>query len=91
MTFRRVKHRIPDITFLSFNSIPKFPKILSGSIEMFFISAYYGYGSSQFQAISFEAADLKTEIEMASLLNYKAAYLADVDNPLHAAATMILA
>jgi acyl-CoA dehydrogenase len=41
----------------------------------------FGKSLSDFQAISFEAADLKTEIEMASLLNYKAAYLADVDNP----------
>jgi acyl-CoA dehydrogenase len=41
----------------------------------------FGKFLSDFQAISFEAADLRTDIEMASLLNYKAAYLADVENP----------
>jgi acyl-CoA dehydrogenase len=41
----------------------------------------FGKKLSDFQAIAFEAADLRTETEMASLLNYKAAYLADVGNP----------
>ncbi len=41
----------------------------------------FGKPLGEFQAISFEVADLRTDIEMAALLNYKAAYLADVEDP----------
>ena len=56
-------------------------KMLEEGLEYIKERKAFGKSLSDFQAISFEAADLKTEIEMASLLNYKAAYLADVDNP----------
>ncbi|WP_337860727.1 acyl-CoA dehydrogenase family protein, partial [Ferroplasma sp.] len=41
----------------------------------------FGKALSDFEGISFEAADLRTDIEMASLLNYKAAYMADIEDP----------
>jgi acyl-CoA dehydrogenase len=56
-------------------------KMLEEGLEYIKERKAFGKPLSDFQAISFEAADLKTEIEMASLLNYKAAYLADVDDP----------
>ncbi|MEM0138996.1 MAG: acyl-CoA dehydrogenase family protein [Ferroplasma sp.] len=40
----------------------------------------FGKMLSEFESISFEAADLFTDLEMAKLLNYKSAYLADVNS-----------
>ena len=56
-------------------------KMLEEGLEYIKERKAFGKSLSDFQAISFEAADLKTETEMAFLLNYKAAYLADVDDP----------
>ncbi len=41
----------------------------------------FGKKLGDFEAIAFEAADIRTDIEMACLLNYKSAYLADMNDP----------
>ncbi|SMD30274.1 acyl-CoA dehydrogenase family protein [Picrophilus oshimae] len=52
-------------------------KILDLGIDYIKNRSAFGKKLMDFQSISFEAAELRTELEMTKLLTYKAAYLAD--------------
>ncbi len=55
-------------------------KILNDGIEYINNRDAFGNKLSDFESIAFEAADLRTDIEMVKLLTYKAAYLADINS-----------
>jgi len=55
-------------------------KILDDGIDYIKNRDAFGNKLIDFEAIAFEASDLKTDIEMAKLLNYKSAYLADINS-----------
>ncbi len=55
-------------------------KILNDGIEYINNRDAFGNKLSDFESIAFEAADLRTDIEMIKLLTYKAAYLADINS-----------
>ncbi|MCL4453275.1 MAG: acyl-CoA/acyl-ACP dehydrogenase [Candidatus Thermoplasmatota archaeon] len=56
-------------------------KMLDEGLKYIKERAAFGKKLADFEAIAFEAADINTEIEMASLLNYKSAYMADMNDP----------
>ncbi len=56
-------------------------KILEDGISYIKERKAFGKTLSEMESISFEAADLATDIEMVKLLNYKAAYMADINSP----------
>ena len=55
-------------------------KILNGGIEYINNRDAFGNKLKDFESIAFEAADLRTDIEMVKLLTYKSAYLADTNS-----------
>ncbi len=55
-------------------------KILNDGIDYIKNRNAFGNKLSDFESIAFEASDLRTDIEMAKLLNYKSAYLADINS-----------
>ncbi len=55
-------------------------KILNDGIEYINDRNAFGNKLKDFESIAFEAADLRTDIEMVKLLTYKSAYLADTNS-----------